>query len=66
MYEKKKVKPVTDDTSKDKIRNIGFLLYRVDTWLSRHHDYVKRHRLTAWLKRVTGLNLNLRIKTLRK
>lgn len=63
MHEKKRSKPITGDTSKDKIRNIGFTtLWRVDTWPRRHQDYVKQHRLVAWVKGVEGLNLNLSIK----
>lgn len=41
MHEKKKINPISDDTSKDQIRNIGYPLWRVDTWPCRHHNYVK-------------------------
>jgi hypothetical protein len=52
MHENKKNSPTTNDTSKDKIRNIGFSLWKVDIWPCRHHDYVKGHRLAAWVKGV--------------
>ena len=67
MHEKKRSKPVTRDTSKGKIRNIGFTtLWSVDTWPHRHQDYVKQHRLVAWVKEVAGLNLNLSIKNFKE